>query len=160
MTDAAARDDPAPLPDLPDQVLAGIDPSTLPPVARMLVRAIGLRATLRLLLARGGTQLHIPMDAARAVALVGVLSPDELRALARLYGAQRLDLPKADKLLRQIRDAAIRADRERLSAAEVARRYGLSRRRVIAISGRIDPLAGADDGPILDLFGPPLQSGG
>lgn len=139
---------------LPDQVLAGIDPSSLPPVARMLVRAIGLRATLRLLLARGGTQLHVPVDATRAVALVGVLSPDEIRALAQRYGAQRLDLPKADKLLRQIRDAAIRADRERLSAAAVARRYGLSRRQVIAISGRVDPPPTADDGPVQDLFGP------
>lgn len=137
--------------DLPPALLERIDPDRLPPVARMLIRAIGLPATVRLLMARGGAQLHVPLDAARARVLQGVLTEAELRALAGAYGAQRLDLPKIDKLLRQIRDDLIRADRATLSAAEVARRWGLTRRRVISISQAGDP-APATAPAIHDLF--------
>lgn len=149
-------DDPVPAdatdPDaLSPDVLSVVDERRLPPVARMLARAIGLAATVRLLQARGGTQLHVPVDPARAQVLRGVLSADEITALASAFGALRLDLPKPDKVLRQVRDAQIRADRARHSAGHVARTYGLTRRHVINITGAVEPTPAETE---QDLFGP------
>lgn len=130
--------------------LDAVDERRLPPTARLLARAIGMSATVRLLQARGGTQLHVPVDPSRAYVLPGVLSADEIAALARAFGGQRLDLPKLDKLLRQIRDAQIRADRAHRSAAQVAREYGLTRRHVINITGATEA---GEDLAEPDLFG-------
>lgn len=94
-----------------EPVPPAIDESTLPPQMRQLVRAIGVVDTIKLLKARGGTFLKPPHSADRTY-LVELVGKDSTRALINLYEGQPfVMLPKADKLLAQIRDRQIREQR-------------------------------------------------
>lgn len=123
-----------------------IDPDLLPTVARRLVKVIGLPESLKLLKARGGLPTRMPRDGSRCEVLDQILCNESLQALScsDLAGL-RLDLPKLDKALLQIRNHAIGAARETLSAAKTARLFNLTRRQVINITGN-------DEDPTGDLF--------
>lgn len=124
-----------------------VDPSLLPPQMRQLVECIGLPETMRLLMARGGTFLHVPVSAESATLLTAVLSRRAIAALATSpLAGRRIELPKADKIVIQLRNIAIRAERRHASAAAVARRHKLTRRQVINITRAVD------DNPTPDLF--------
>jgi hypothetical protein len=112
-------------------ILAGVDVDRLPPQARRLVRVIGLPGTMRLLRAFGGGRINVPLTADGAVTLRAVLTDAELAALAAsVFAGERLELPTLDKLVRQVRDAQIRADLQRQPLDAVARQWGLSRKQV------------------------------
>jgi hypothetical protein len=134
--------------------LAGVDPDRLPPQARRLVRIIGLPATVRLLQAFGGGRITIPLTADGAVTLRAVLSDAELAALAgSSLAGERLELPTAKKIARQLRNAQILADRQRLPLDQVARKWGLTRRQIINLSGAAQAApCGEPPAAIHDLF--------
>lgn len=124
-----------------------VNPDLLPPLMRNLVRLIGLPETLRLLEARGGIPTYIPAHPDQSTELKAVLSAAALEALARSeYAGHRVELPKPDKVIAQLRNHAIRNARTQMSAAQVARTFGLTRRHVINLSA-----SDAED-PTLDLF--------
>jgi hypothetical protein len=122
-----------------------LDASLLPPVLRGLVEAIGFDLTLQLLRARGGQRVHIPVQS--SAWLLNLLGPKATRILCERWGGQELDLPKHDKIAVQLRNAAIRADRETHSLNALAARYGLTRRHILNVART------EDDGQP-DLFGP------
>lgn len=123
-----------------------IDPRRLPPQLRTLVATLGLAPAVRLLEARGGTRLHIARDPAKCRALPGLLDAGQVAALCAAWGGLRPTLPMPGKVLAQVRDAAIRADRRPNS--RIALDYGMTVRRVQQIRN------GAEEEPRQgDLFG-------
>lgn len=112
-----------------------IDPTLLPPQIRTLVATIGIAETLRLLDARGGVPTYIPEDPSRS-SLVDLLKPESVAALSSRFARERLDLPKADKMRKQLRDHYIREARRRgaKSGRQLAKELGLSWRMIKYIS--------------------------
>lgn len=139
---------------------ADIDVSALTPLLKRLVRAIGVPATVDLLQARGGTRLYFKGERKRNDRrllrdLVGEDAATALYAEFRDHG-QELTLPKVDKILTQLRDRAIRAERGRGVGVEIlARKYRLTRRHVSNICAAPEPaFQGGLQG---ELFGSPLE---
>ena len=128
-----------------------IDERLLPPVTRRIVAAIGVAGTMRLLKARGGIRLWLPKHGDRSNVLQDILGCEHTaQLLAAFPDADVISLPKADKLLAQIRDAAIRSEHEAGdSLAVLALRYDLTERHVLNIvQGPVLPLRPAQ----ADLF--------
>ncbi|HFE31902.1 MAG TPA: hypothetical protein ENJ17_01175 [Gammaproteobacteria bacterium] len=133
--------------DVPDIDLDLIDESLLPPQIRMLARVIGLAETLRLIEARGGNRVRIPLQPEQCQALRNVLTPRALAALTQAFGGKRLELPKNDKVVLQIRNHAIRAARQQQTVPQVARAFNLTRRHVFNLTADND-----EPDPTGDLF--------
>jgi Mor transcription activator family len=89
-----------------------------------------------------GARLCVPKVAEREHVLVGVMGWPGYRALVARYGDQRIALPRCDKLMRALRNAAIvKAYGQGASVNELAVRYGLVARaveRVLAAPGLLD----------------------
>lgn len=129
------------------QDLIAVDPNRLPPQIRQFVVVIGLPATVKLLQQRGGTTLRIAKRAEKSEVLLEILSFDVVKKLCSAMPGKILQLPKADKILLQIRNKAIRVERGSVSAAQLALKYSLTRRQIINIA----PLP--EDSGQCDLFG-------
>ena len=112
-----------------------IDERLLPPVTRRIVAAIGVAGTMRLLKARGGIRLWLPKNGDRSNVLQDILGREHTaQLLAAFPDADVISLPKADKLLAQIRDAAIRSEHDAGdSLAVLALRYDLTERHVLNV---------------------------
>lgn len=112
-----------------------IDPKLLPPQMRLLVYAVGLPDTVKLLQARGGTFFRFPLKARDSLLadLIGLVPASKLCAE---LGGKTWELPKCDKILNKIRNIAIQKARETHSASEVARMFDLTRRHIINITPR------------------------
>ena len=114
-----------------------ISEKLLPPRARMLVKAIGLPATLKLLETHGGTPIRIPARSQRSKALGRILSREQLDGLVDLWGGHNIELPKIDSCLIQIRDQIIIARSQAgQSHVSLAREFKLTRRTIINIVNR------------------------
>lgn len=126
-----------------------IDPTLLPPQMRELVRLIGIPETLKLLQARGGLPTYIGKDPARSQ-LCKVISEHAIRALSEVYGDTTLDLPKADKMIAQLRNLYIVRVREsgEKSGRQLAAELGLTWRMIKYISAK----ARQPENPTADLF--------
>lgn len=99
---------------------------------RKIVSVIGLPAALTVLKAHGGTKIRKPrgLDPMMFRELLG---EDAARNLARVFAAREfVTLPKADKILQELRDRAIRADTE-TSLNALAVRWGLTTRQILNI---------------------------
>lgn len=106
----------------------------LPPQLRMLVRAIGEDAAFRLVKARGGTVLHVPVRLDEDHPLCDLLGPGAYGQLVQHYGSTKVELPKADSLLRQVMHARVHElDDEGATLNEIALSCNYSRRHVINI---------------------------
>lgn len=123
--------------DLHDITL--VDEKLLPPVARQLVRVIGMPETINLLQERGGIPTRMPTAAEAQHGVLGrILTPESIAALTKSdLAGKRLELPKADKALQQLRNLAIAEARRTHTAPEVARMFRLTRRRVIMINNDV-----------------------
>lgn len=126
--------------------LESVNADLLPPQMRQFVRLIGMAHTLTLLEKRGGVTLRIPVNAHEAVVLKEILPLEAIVKLCEAMPGQRLELPKIDKIVKQIRNRVMTNERKHYSAASVALRHNLSRRQVINICK-----PAADDGQA-DLF--------
>ena len=114
--------------------LKAIKTHILPPQIRVLVGIIGLPETLKLLQARGGTLTYIPKTGDKSVVFTQLLQARSLEKLMHSdLAGQEVHLPKADKLLKQIRDMEIISQRGIKSRAELAREYNLTIRRIQGI---------------------------
>lgn len=113
-----------------------IDINILPGVLREMTGLIGLPATMQIVQRHGGTRLWVP-------ALVETLAPDHklvklvgmaaARKLSKQYGCETLEIPKAERALRAIRDKAIREQWPTKSQSQLAREYNLTERQVRTI---------------------------
>lgn len=139
--------------DASDIDLDLIDASLLPPQMRMIARVIGLAETVRLIEARGGNRMYVPLQPARCQALRDVLSPGALTALCESFGGKRLELPKNDKVIQQIRNIAIRAARRHKTVPQVAKEFGLTRRHIFNLTADTADDNHDEPNPTGDLFG-------
>ncbi|WP_158608541.1 Mor transcription activator family protein [Stagnimonas aquatica] len=115
--------------------LAKVDINRLiAPQLRKIAATIGLPDTLKLLRKRGGTKTHVPQGP-EARLFPDVLEDDKARNLARLFtGHQYLTLPKADKILQELRDQQIRAEVEQGRKLQAqALHYQLTERQILNI---------------------------
>lgn len=113
--------------------LAGIDVSRLVSKdLKNIISVIGLPLTLKLLKRHGGTRIRKPRgdDPQMFPSLIG---EDHARNLARLFEAREyVQFPKADKILKQLRDTAIRADQISTNN-QLALQWDLTARQVLNI---------------------------
>lgn len=121
-----------------------LDPRLLPPVMRALIDVLGFEGAIRLLLARGGQRVHVPVSTSRS--LSSIVGLDNARRLCERFGGQELDLPKYDKVAQRLRDEMINAEREAHSLNQLAAKYNLTRRH-------IQNIVRADEDNEPDLFG-------
>lgn len=127
----------------PVDTLQGVDTTQLIAKTRRIIDAIGLPATLALLQARGGTILELPhgrLYRQRRSMLVGLIGEAAAEAFLGAFanGERRMFLPKADKILLQVRNRAIRADDEH-SNTELALAYKLTVRQIQTIRNTETP---------------------
>ncbi len=117
---------------LTEAELAGVNLKRLVPLVRRLVEVIGIVHTFSLLKARGGVPLRVPVSADRdsATLLKGILPDDAVLKLCATWPGQWLNLPKADRIITQVRDYYLRAEREQLSRNDTALRYHLTPRQI------------------------------
>lgn len=118
-----------------------IDINILPGVLREMTELIGLPATMQIVQRHGGTRLWVP-------ALIETLAPDHklvklvgmaaARTLSEQYGGETLEIPKAERALRAIRDKAIREQWPAKSQSQLATEYNLTERQVRTILSSIE----------------------
>lgn len=112
----------------------------LPESLAEVVRAIGLPATLKLIERFGGVRIYVPQPEhidedhpiARAIGLA------DARTLAGIRGKERMELPRAARALRLVRDRALRRDYESMSESQCALKYQVTERQVRSIIGRAE----------------------
>jgi hypothetical protein len=88
----------APKPDL-----SAINPLSLPPQLRMLMRVLGESAAYKLVEQRGGSYVIVPKRFVPEHDLHEILGTQAFMALIDACGSETLQLPKYDSVLRQIR---------------------------------------------------------
>lgn len=107
---------------------------SLPPQTKAFVALIGLAETIKLLQARGGSPLYIPKLSDKTRTLPEILQPDSIKKLATSAMAGHIiDLPKADKLLQQLRNLDIISQRGIKSRRELAKEFNLTTRHIQGI---------------------------
>lgn len=129
---------------------SSIELDKLPPQIRGFVRLIGVAETWLLLDARGGRPTYIPADTVRPSILHDIISAESVATLAESeYGGRTVDMPMVDKLVLQIRNAEIRAQKHHATKADLAQRFGLTTRMIQLIWNH-----DADrDNLTIDMFG-------
>jgi Mor family transcriptional regulator len=93
-----------------------------------LLKYVSVTEFIALLEAYGGFPLYVPNGTASKVAKI--ISSESLSRLASQYGGDFIPVPKFDTLTRWLRDREICSNTENISVREMARRYGLTPRRV------------------------------
>lgn len=126
----------------------------LPAKLLELVEAVGFPETLKLVERWGGVRLYVPLPEhvtpehpiAKEIGLDAAL---KLAATIRKSGSidQWLEVPRAARYLRKVRDQLIRSAYTETSASRLARKHGMTRRNIFYIVGREDA-----DEPQRDLF--------
>jgi len=115
-----------------------VDNAHLSPLARIVAEAIGNDGLQALMRAFPGQEVNIPESPDASQKLNAVLTPAQRAALLELFKyrpERRFYVPGAYRNLAKDRAAKVRELRAAgLSAAEVARQVGLSRRRVVTLS--------------------------
>jgi hypothetical protein len=135
--------------NLVNPTLAELDLEHLPAMAQELADSIGLRKTLRLVEALGGTTFPVPkretkLGELRFNVLADVVGVDAAEVIVRRYGSTDLYIPRCADALRRARDTAICREYDRLIQAmsgneavqRLARTHRLSDRRVFDILKR------------------------
>ena len=123
-----------------------VDPKLLPPQIRFYINVIGLPGTLKLLDAKGGTIFRFPLSA-KGTQLEKILGYESANKLCEVIGGEIKELPKADKILMQLRDHAINEARKTMSASQAALKFNLTRRHIINLTND------EAENPNGDLFG-------
>ena len=118
-----------------------LDEQRLISKTRRLIGAIGLPATLRLLETLGGTYLELPQGhtwRAHRSSLAELIGAKETDALYREFRAdgRKLLVPKADKIIKQVRDREICAEAPSMSERDQALKYRLTIRQIQNIRKR------------------------
>lgn len=126
-----------------------IDVRLLPPQMKFLVEIIGLPETIALLEKKGGLRIRIPTGQrdVESYDLYEILTEAAIEKLcASRFAGERVTLPKADKVLDQIRNMDIRCSKSTTTKAQLAKKYNLTARHVQRLWN-----AGTDN-TNLDLF--------
>jgi Mor family transcriptional regulator len=121
-------------PDLSAESAIELDWEVLPAGLRDLKDVLGPGAALAICAEWGGRTLYVPSSAPAGHPLNRLLGPETADRLCRAMAGDRLAVPKADAVLRQIRSRKIRKRRrDGESVASLAEEFGLTRRRILQI---------------------------
>ena len=140
---------------LPEAALELVDIKLVGDKTRRIIRAIGLSKTVSLLDRRGGTYIdlpHGPRRTSRLKVLPELIGEDAAGAFFDEFadGSKRILLPKADKILMQLRDAVICTELETYSVPTVTLRHGLHIRTVQLIRKR-GPTVAAEQAEVIQM---------
>lgn len=132
----------------------GVDLQLLTGQTRAIIQAVGYGPALALLRARGGTRIRVPRRGVDCSMLETTLGSRDavLQLIAAFPDQDYLYLPKAKKIVAQLRDARIRDDRaDGASINQLAIRYDLTASyiKVLLANNRDDDDANREP----DLFG-------
>ena len=120
--------------------VAAINTDLLPPILQDLVELIGLHLTMKLVEVHGGTRLFVPKrEVADDHPLARLIGSDAAQKLVCTYGGEEhFDIPKAERALRAVRDADIRAKRPHTSVRLLALENRLCERTIRTICGEVE----------------------
>lgn len=124
--------------------LQGIEPEELSPRLRALVDLIGAAAALKLVQARGGTRLYVPLTLSEGLLLVQLVGELAAAVLIEAHKGNSLEIDRGEKAILLFRNRQMRADysqpdfERRKSAAMLAIEHNLSERHVWRILGGDD----------------------
>ncbi len=108
--------------------------STLPARLCEIKDIAGPAAALSLAERYGGASVYVPVKSRPEHPLSKLLGLKAADAISRVYGGDRLEVPKKDSIVRQLRGRKIRERRrEGASISKLAFEFGLSRRRILQI---------------------------
>jgi hypothetical protein len=126
------------------------DFALLPQSLQTMAEIVGMSGVLALVRAFGGVRLYVPSRLPDDHILIELLGRPAAERLAAEYGGQpHFDIPRAEGLLRAVRNRQIQADRAAgLSVRELALKYRLTERAIHDICG-----PGLVDDGQTDLFG-------
>ncbi len=111
-----------------------IDWDSLPQGLRELRNILGAEGAVLLARSFGGRNLYIPHQPRPGSLAFPILGPELLGRLSQTFGGMSINVPKPDAVFRQLTPQAIRQEREEgATAASLAARYGLTRRRILQI---------------------------
>ncbi len=107
----------------------------LPKSLANIVRAIGMPATLKLIERYGGSRVYVPEPKHITVdhAIARAIGFDAARALSRLAGDERIEVPRAAGAFRLARDRLILRESRTASVSKLALKYHLSERQIYQI---------------------------
>lgn len=117
-----------------------INTDLLEPILQDLVELIGLHPTMRLVQAYGGVRLYVPkLELEDDHSLVRLIGSEAAKKLQAMYGGEpHFDIPKAERALRAVRDAEIRAKRPHTSVRLLALENRLTERQIRTICGEVE----------------------
>lgn len=117
-----------------------IDIDLLEPLLQDLVDLIGLHPTMQLVHAYGGVRLYVPkLELDGDHYLVRLIGPGAAKKLQSIYGGEpHFDIPKAERALRAVRNAAIRTKRLNTSLRQLALEYHLTERQILNICSEME----------------------
>jgi len=124
-----------------------VDTTMLPTQMSLLINIIGLPETVKLIDAYGGHRVRISATG-QSKELEQHISKASVKKLSEsTFSGQRVTLPKADKLVQQLRNMDIVANRGNNTKRELARKYNLTSRTIQKIWNSTE-----DANPTGDLF--------
>jgi hypothetical protein len=108
----------------------------LPKVLQEFVRLIGLPATMLLVERFGGLRIYVPLNPSPDHQFAQIIGLENLQKLSQIYGREdHFELPKAERALKALRNAKIKAEYGPKSVRELASEHGLTERHVTRIVG-------------------------
>lgn len=114
-----------------------IDTRALPYRIRQIADQIGIEATYDFLCKHGAQLVTVPERYTDDCSCSKRFGKDAAQALIALWPGARIDLPKPDKILRQLRDIQLQSDLENgISTMELVKKYNLTRQRIWQITGQ------------------------
>lgn len=135
-----------------------VDLRLLPPQLRKIASVVGIGPAMKLLKARGGTRMRVPVPESGWPLVAKLIGDEPARNLARVFqGQEHIDWPKLDKVAALVRNAEICARKAAgESLAELALEYDLTSRAIqiiVAAKGVPNWHLEPADSPQADLFG-------
>jgi len=109
-----------------------------------LVDLVGVTATLAVVQRWGGIRLYVPSSPPSGHPLVETIGQEAADEIATAFPGERLEVPRASALVRELRDREIRAAYPDVSQAQLARHYGLTQRQIRTILSTADAPIGAE----------------
>jgi hypothetical protein len=102
----------------------------LPDELRQIAEIIGVDAALKLVIARGGTSLYVPIEMTADHAIAGLIGMEAGRALSKIYQGEKIEIPRALGWRSAIRDLLIYQQSKTDSQSKLAIRHGLTVRSI------------------------------
>lgn len=131
-----------------------LDATILPPLAQELCEVIGITATLKLCTHLGGVKAGVPVEYRADHAITRVIGAEAMQKLVRVFGGERLDIPRCAKALQMVEAAQIAARLERGEKAPVlALEYHYTERWIWELKRRARRRATPDAVPQMSMFG-------